>query len=173
MRIKVAITGTLSKPRKEIAALINACSNAEWVASVTYDTNYLVASRFDTGKAKHAAQIGVTVITESEMMEYIHGGSFPPNQRPTRPPQRMPDFKTDEIVWTETYDPKPFRLLEYCDNGGVITERFVFLAGKGVGSNGHEYLGAFDGEKFKTFRADRVRKIEELQPLSEPCLSSL
>ncbi len=161
MRIKVAITGKMSKPREEIARLINGCSNAEWVPRVTYDTNYLVASRSDTGKAIHAADIGVAVISESEMMEYIRQGSFPPNQQPTRPPRHVPDFKTDEIVWTEIYDPPPFCFLEYCDNDGVVTQRLVRLIKKGTGSNGYEYLGAMDGDRLKTFRLDRVRKIEE------------
>ena len=161
MRVKVAITGKMSEPREEIARLINSCSNAEWVPSVTYDTNYLVASRSDTNKAIHAAEIGVAVISESEMMEYIRQGSFPPNQKPTRPPSHVPDFKDDEIVWTEIYEPPRFCFLEYCDKEGIATERFVRLVKRGIGSNGYEYLGAIDGDRLKTFRADRVRKLEE------------
>lgn len=96
--LKVAITGTLSKPREEIVRLIEALGNVHFSPQVTYDINYLIASRFDTAKAKRAAQIGITVISESEMMEFIERGSFPENQIPTRPPRHMPDFKDDEIT---------------------------------------------------------------------------
>jgi hypothetical protein len=164
MSVRVAITGTLSRPRKEIVEQINATSNGEFAPSVTYDTNYLVASRFDTEKAKTAAQIGVTVISEKELMEFIQQGSFPQNRTPIRPPRPAPDFRTDEIKWKERYAPERLCFLEYCDNEGTVTQRFVLLSRKGIGSNGHEYLGAFDHEVFKTFRAARVRKIEELQP---------
>ena len=163
MPVKVAITGTLSKPRREIAQLINGCTDAEFVESVTYDTNYLVASRFDTHKAKYAAQIGVTVISEAEMLEHIQQGSFPKNSTLMRPPHPAPNFRTDEIEWAENYTPDRLCFLEYSDNEGVVTQRFVRLACKGTGSNGHEYFGAYDHGIFKTFRVDRVRKLEELE----------
>jgi predicted DNA-binding transcriptional regulator YafY len=52
--------------------------------------------------------------------------------------------------------------LEYSDNEGAVTQRFIRLSCKGIGSNRHQYLGAFDNERFKTFRADRVLKLEQL-----------
>ena len=160
MPIKVAITGTLSKPRKEIVRLIEDRSNAQFSEDVTYDTNYLVAARFDTNKAKRAAEIGVTVISESEMMVFIEGGVFPENQTHMRP-THIPDVKTDEITWEERFTPE-LCFLEYCDNEGQVTQRFVHLVCKGTGSNGHKYLGAYDSERFKTFRIDRIQKIQEL-----------
>jgi len=50
-------------------------------------------------------QIGVTVISEPEMMEFIENGAFPDNQTPTRP-THIPDFKTDEITWEERFAPE-------------------------------------------------------------------
>ena len=55
MTVKVAITGTLSMPRKSAAELIETHTNARFANTVTYDVNYLVASRFDTIKARKAA----------------------------------------------------------------------------------------------------------------------
>jgi hypothetical protein len=162
MRVKVAITGTLSQPRREIVRLIEGRTNAEFSPEVTYDTNYLVASRFDTDKARRAAKLGVTVISESEMSECISRGLFPENDKPTRPRTYPPNFRTEEIVWHEEFEPQRLCFLEYSDNEGVRTQRFITLARKGVGSNGHEYLGAFDGDTFKTFRSDRVTKLEVL-----------
>ena len=166
LRIKVAITGTLSKPRKEIVRLMEDRSNAEFSPDVTYDTNYLVAARFDTNKAKRAAQIGVTVTSESEMMKFIGNGAFPENQTPVRP-THIPDFRTDEITWEEQFTPE-LCFLEYCDNEGQVTQRFVHLTCKGTGSNGHKYLGAYDSERFKTFRIDRILRIETLPPVNSP-----
>ena len=39
--LSVAITGTLSVPRKEAAALIDCTSNARFHPDVSYQTNYL------------------------------------------------------------------------------------------------------------------------------------
>jgi predicted DNA-binding transcriptional regulator YafY len=79
----------------------------------------------------------------------------------------MPDFKVDEITWKEEFTPERLCFLDYCDNEGVATQRFVLLACTGIGSNGYEYLGAFDRGRFKTFRVDRVRRIEELASESD------
>lgn len=160
MAVKVAITGALSMPRKSAAELIETHTNAKFADSVTYDVNYLVASRFDTIKARKAAKIGVAVISEAELMDYIQKGAFPENQKPLRP-EFHNLFRTDEITWTEKIQPERL-FLEYSDNEGVVTQRFIWLCCKGRGSNGHEYLGAFDNETFKTFRTDRVLRLEEL-----------
>ena len=66
-------------PRKSAAELIETHTNAKYADSVTYDVNYLVASRFDTIKARKAAKIGVAVISEAELMDYIQKGAFPEN----------------------------------------------------------------------------------------------
>jgi len=161
MSVKVSITGTLSMPRKAAVQLIESHTNAQFSRHVTRDVNYLVAARFDTNKAKRAAQIGVTVISEVEMLESIQRGSFPENGKPFRPdtPQDHPD---DDLVWTEEFDPARLCFLEYFDAEGIVSHRFIRLSCKGRGSNGRDYLGAFDDERFKTFRADRVTKLEEL-----------
>ena len=161
MVVKVAITGTLSMPRKSAADIIETRTHAHFADSVTYDVNYLVAERLDTNKARKAAKIGVAVISEAEMMGFIQRGEFPENPKPVRPEFHDP-FRVDEIVWTEEIHPERVCFLEYSDNEGVATQRFIRLSCKGRGSNGHNYLGAFDNEGFKTFRADRVLRLEEL-----------
>jgi len=161
MSMKVAITETLSIPRKSAAELIETRTNARFADSVTYDVNYLVASRFDPNKARTAAKMGVAVISESELMDYVQKGEFPENQKPIRPEFHDP-FRVDEITWTEEIQPERVCFLEYSDNEGVATQRFIRLCRKGRGSNGHNYLGAFDNDRFKTFRTDRVVRLEEL-----------
>jgi hypothetical protein len=84
--LSVAIIGTLSVPRKEAAALIDSASNARFHPDVSYQTSYLVAALFNSGKARKAAQIDVTIITEAEMMEYVKAGRFAETSTPTRPP---------------------------------------------------------------------------------------
>lgn len=157
--LSVAITGTLSMPRKDAAALIDSTSNARFHPDVSYQTNYLVAARFDSGKARKAAQIGVMIITEAEMMEYIKAGRFAEVGAPTRPPHvnNFPD-----IVWSMKYSPGLPYYLEYEGGDGVITPRYVMVVGEGRGNNGQDYVGAFDGEWFKTFRRDRLRTYQRL-----------
>jgi len=160
MPIKVSITGTLSMPRKEAVQQIESRTNAQFSRDVTYDVNYLVAARFDTNKAKRAVQIGVTVISEAEMLECIQKGAFPENGKPLRPD--VPHFLENDVVWTVEFNPARLCFLEYSDAEGAVSQRFVRLCCKGRGSNGYDYLGAFDDERFKTFRTDRVVKLEEL-----------
>src|ERR1035438_10871848 len=88
MTVKVAITGVLSIPRKSAAELIETRTNARFADSVTYDVNYLVASRFDSNKARKAAKIGVAIISEVDLMNYIQKGEFPENQKPVRSEER-------------------------------------------------------------------------------------
>ena len=161
MTVKVAITGVLSMPRKSAAELIETRTNARFADSVTYDVNYLVASRFDSNKARKAAKIGVAIISEVDLMNYIQKGEFPENQKPVHPEFRDP-FRVDEITWTEEILPERVCFLEYSDNQNVVTQRYIRLSCKGLGSNGHNYLGAFDNEGFKTFRADRILRLEQL-----------
>lgn len=157
--LSVAITGTLSIPRKEAAALIDSTSNARFRPEVSYQTNYLVAARFDSGKARKAAKIGVTIITETEMQEYVKAGRFPETSTPTRPPH-VNNFP--EIEWSLKHSPGLPYFLEYEGADGVITPRYVMVVGEGRGSNGQDYIGVFDGEWFKTFRRDRLRAYQRL-----------
>jgi hypothetical protein len=157
--LSVAITGTLSVPRKDAAGLIDATSNARFHPDVSYQTNYLVAARFDSGKARKAAQIGVTIITEAEMMEYVKAGRFPETHAPMRPPHasNFPD-----VAWTVKHSPGLPYYLEYEGSDGVVTPRYVMVVSEGRGNNGQDYIGAFDGEWFKTFRRDRLRTYHRL-----------
>lgn len=157
--LSVAITGTLSVPRKNAAALIDSTANARFHPDVSYQTNYLVAARFDSGKARKAAQIGVRIITESEMMEYVNAGRFPETNTPTRPPH-VNNFP--EIEWSVKHTPGLPYYLEYEGSDGAITPRYVLVVCEGRGNNGQDYVGAFDGEWFKTFRRDRLRAFQRL-----------
>jgi hypothetical protein len=104
--LHIAITGTLSMPRIEAATLIDSTSNARFHSDVTFETNYLVAAIFDSGKARKAAKIGVSIITEAEMMEYIQAGSFPENKTPEKP-AHVSNFP--DIVWNKKYStPIPY-----------------------------------------------------------------
>src|SRR5258708_10678361 len=98
MGVKVSITGTLSMPRKAAVQLMESRTNARFNREVTYDVNYLVAARFDTDKARRAAQLGVTVISEGEMLDFIQQGAFPENNKPARPDNYPSNFRDDEIV---------------------------------------------------------------------------
>lgn len=159
--MKVAITGTLSMPRSEAVALIKSKTNAEFAERVSYDINYLVAARFDTNKARRAAQIRVTVISEVDMMEFIQQGAFPQNQLPERP--KYPHVSNfPDITWAETYHPERIVLLDYQDSEGLVTQRYVALTCKGLGSNDVEYVGGYDAERFKIFRTDRILRMEQI-----------
>jgi hypothetical protein len=103
----------------------------------------------------------VVVIPEGELMDYLQKGEFPEKQKPVRPEFHDP-FRVDEITWTEEIQPERVCFLEYSDKEAVPTQRFIRLCCKGRGSKGHDYLGVFDNERFKTFREDRVVRIEEL-----------
>lgn len=159
--MKIAITGTLSMPRNEAVKLIESRTNATFSPSVTYETNYLVAARFDTNKARKAAEIGVTVISERDMLEFIEAGAFPQNKLPDRP-THIHRSNFPEITWHELYDPEHIVLLEYQDADGASSLRYVAVACKGIGSNGVEYLGGYDAERFKTFRVDRILSVEQI-----------
>jgi hypothetical protein len=72
-------------------------------------------------------------------------------------------FRQTDIVWNDKY-PKgvPYRL-EYCDRHGEVTERDVLLIShSGTHPSGHEYIGAIQGGVFKTFRKDRVIRLERV-----------
>lgn len=161
--MKVAITGKLeSMERKEAADLINTRTNAEWVKSVTYETNYLVATRFDSGKAKKAAEIGVAVISEQEMLKFIEGGHFPEIDAPELR-ESIRAAGGDHLNWVDVpEDEQKLVLLDYVDADGVVTEeRLVQIIKKATAPNGREYIGAMFGRTFRTFRQDRILNMRE------------
>jgi hypothetical protein len=99
MRVRVAITGTLSRPRKEFVSLIETKTNAAYTETVDLQTDYLVSARRDTNKAKAAAKLGVTLLSESEMMSFIDTGHFPP-----RLPRRQSDLRNPEELASFCYE---------------------------------------------------------------------
>jgi hypothetical protein len=159
--MQIAITGTLSMPRKEAVRLIESRTGATFSEQVTYDTNYLIAARFDTNKARRAAALGVTVISEADFLAFVEQGAFPPNRLPERP-KRPHENHFPDITWTDVFDPEPTVLMTYRDADGVQSQRFVTITCKGMGSNSVEYIGGYDAECFKTFRTERILAIEHL-----------
>jgi hypothetical protein len=66
-----------------------------------------------------------------------------------------------EIEWKELFHPEKIAFMEYQDGGGLVTSRYVMITCKGD-SGGREYYGGYDAECFKTFRIDRILKLEEI-----------
>jgi SOS-response transcriptional repressor LexA len=157
--LQVAITGTLSLPRKEAAALIDSTSNAYFHAKVTFQTNCLVAAILDSGKVRKAAKIGVAIITEAEMMQHVAAGMFPENVAPMRS-VHVSNFP--DIEWTLQHESGRPCFIEYEDVSGIVTQRYVIVQCESRATNGHDYVGAMDGEGFKTFRRDRFRRLKYL-----------
>ena len=63
--------------RVDAIVLLHTKTNARWVSGVSKHTDYLISSRKDTRKAKHAKNFGTQVIDENEMMAYVKAGKFP------------------------------------------------------------------------------------------------
>jgi hypothetical protein len=156
--VLVAITGTLSMPRSQAVALIESRTNARFSPDVTYHTNYLVAARFDTNKAHRAAALGIVIISEADMLGYVEKGPFPATRLPDRP-KHTSHFP--EIEWKELFHPEKIAFMEYQDGGGLVTSRYVMITCKGD-SGGNEYYGGYDAECFKTFRTERILRLEEI-----------
>jgi len=160
-RMTVAITGTLRDPRAQIVIKINSTKNARFVEGVLLDTDFLVAARGDTAKARAAAQNGTIVLTEQQLCEYLKSGEFPHHERK----YTHGGFNFDEsaIVWEETYHPAVPCRLEYADGAGEYSERTIeVLHPSGKHPNGNKYLAAYEAGQIKTFRKDRILKLERL-----------
>jgi DNA ligase (NAD+) len=71
------ITGTLSRKRTEISALIEAAGGSV-SSSVSRKTNYLVAGRDSGEKRSDASKLGVPILTEEDLMKMLLGA---PSQR--------------------------------------------------------------------------------------------
>jgi len=65
------ITGTLSKPRDEIAAQIKA-AGGKVTDSVSKKTDYVVAGEAAGSKLAKAQQLGVTVLDETALNRLLH-----------------------------------------------------------------------------------------------------
>ena len=60
------ITGTLTRPRKQIVLLIKA-NGGKMVSSVSGNLDYLVAGASSGTKLENAKNLGVTILTEDEL----------------------------------------------------------------------------------------------------------
>ncbi len=154
----VAITGTLSKPRDEFAMRINATSNARFVTKVAGDTDYLVAARFDTVKARDAAIYGSTIITERDLELFLEQQAFPVRAHRDTHVSNWPD-----IIWTDIVENPELFLCEYEDASGLKSIRYISITKHGRNKEGREYFEAFDGLKMKTYRTDRVLSLKRIE----------
>ena len=67
------ITGTLSRPRKEIALSIKA-QGGKVVSSVSGNLDFLVSGDSSGSKMEKATRLGVKIIGENELDELLGGG---------------------------------------------------------------------------------------------------
>jgi DNA ligase (NAD+) len=74
--MKICITGTLSRPRKEYEDLISAVGG-EFVEEVTKTTNLLVTNDPNSGssKLKNAAKYGTKIVNEENLMTLLKGNN--------------------------------------------------------------------------------------------------
>lgn len=153
-RLAVAITGTLSISRQDAAIRINSTRNARFVDRVASNTDYLVAARRDTSKARAASAYGTTVISEEELLQYLKAGEFP--KKTHRAIQYQSNNFLSEIEWRDTFDPPVTYAIEYADKEGEYTQRNISVVHLCGVRDGREYLGAYDNGVFKTFRRDHI-----------------
>jgi len=144
------------------AEKIDASSNGRFVKSVTLDTHYLVATKFDSFKAKKAARLGTTVISEQDLLGYLGSGVFPETALPEKPVHQN---HFPEIEWSKIYDPARTYLLTYIDalGNGSIRRIVATAEGNTVGNPSVRWLAAYDGEGFKTWRFDRIKELEIIE----------
>ncbi len=154
-RVGVAITGTLSAPRKVVSARINASSNGCYHDCVKVDTHYLVSSIQDSGKVRDAAKRGTAIISERELDRFVAEDHFPPTELPNRPQHvsNLPD-----IAWETIASEPEIWCIGYTDAQGEFSIRTVAITGFGATAGKPEvrWIGAYDGPNFKTFRRDRI-----------------
>ncbi len=68
------LTGALSRPRPEIERLI-AAAGGKATGSVTRNTNYLVAGEGGGSKRDKAVKLGIAIIDEAALMQFMEGGT--------------------------------------------------------------------------------------------------
>jgi hypothetical protein len=144
-----------------VGHLIDATANGQFVKWLSYETHYLVCAKADSQKAKKAARLGTTVISEGELRDCLAAGRFPSTKLPEKPEWHVNNFP--EIEWTHV-DPHELYLMTYCDARGNTTIRRVLTvsAGHTIGFPTEQWIGGFDGPQFKTFRRDRIVELEGL-----------
>lgn len=77
-------------------------------------------------------------------------------------------FNSDDIGWNEQFDPPLSRTIQYANRNGEYSEREVFITCRGEGPNGKPYVGAIHDGVFKTFREDRILRVDQALPASPP-----
>lgn len=165
--IEVVVTGTLEgMTRKEAGEVIEGLG-AKFSKRVTYETNYLVATKLDSIKALRARELGVEVISQSEFQDFVDAGNFPENDKPEKR-ERNYTNNFPVLRWAKVDDGEP-KLLEYFDADGVITTRIVKFVASAVHVNSkgasREYWLAADMDdagRQKTFRGDRIHSVRSL-----------
>lgn len=165
--ILVAITGTLEQPRQRVAELINATENGQFVARVDRTTHYLVSALIESNRTRDAEDLGIDIISETTLRQYISQGRFPKPSRP-RPRYYPPRAPSGNITWIAR-DALTCRL-KYEDGAGKITEHCVVWVNIGS-EEGHEpngWIGAYDETRtYKTFRFDRVVEMNSFDATRE------
>lgn len=149
--VTVAITGEFFIPREQLIEKINATDNARYVSKVAAGTEYLLAGRFDTVKARRALEFGTVVIDFNDFQDYLDAGHFPRRRARAEAHGHWPT-----ITWVRNVDIPTMQYLKYQAANGRITERFVEITRYGASPNGDAMFEAFDGNDVKTFREDRV-----------------
>jgi hypothetical protein len=115
----------------------------------------------DTTKARAAAQNGTIILTEQQLTNFLSTGEFPYHRR--RDTHSGLNFDESEIKWEDTCDPCVRYRLAYADSSGEYSERIIEVIHLAGGHpNGYKYLAAFDDGHIKTFRKDRILKLERL-----------
>ncbi len=87
----------------------------------------------------------------------ISAGQFPAVRLPEYLIHRANNFP--EITWNDVYDNARVGILTYRDIDGNYSIRTVALTAAGT-SGTYDWFGGYDGERFKTFRQDRVISFE-------------
>ncbi len=80
------ITGTLSKPRKEIALMIKA-AGGKVTSTVSGKLNYLVAGESAGSKLDKASRLGVSVLSEVELLAIVGGSEGEDDTAPEQEPK--------------------------------------------------------------------------------------
>lgn len=166
-KLRVAITGTLSQPRKEVASLIDSSANAVYVDSVTFDTHYLVCTKPDSKKARKAARMGTAVISEEELRIYLSSSLFPATELPQKPVHYANNFP--EIFWDSITNEAEYWILGYEDARGNQSIRKIAITGLGHSTHSPDtrWVGGYDGPQFKTWRRDRIKFLVRPEEMDE------
>jgi len=161
--MRIVVTGTLKGMTQEEAYdHIRAIGCEPW-DRVTYDTDYLVATTLNSTKARRAAEIGVTVITQGEFEEFLAEKGFPVTPGAVRPRPSFPQIPWEPLP----ADQQPEMGITYHDSDGVVTDRRIRVTATGslTSATGlvREFVKAIELEigAVRTFRKDRILEVRD------------